>query len=200
MNSCVCDPSAEVTGFKLLHPAFCRSPGHLNSCPHACVVDILLPEPLTQPLESIVMNRTPQHALNIFFSFAIFIYVYVHVQERVCVYACVESHVCVCGGPKLTDVRNPHPLHYFSTLFIEAESLNQTQSPTTWLVSALWILPLPSEARLIGTTPRWHLQSVIRFWEFQLWLSCLCGVRLTTEAAPSPPCCLVAGCQMGYNM
>lgn len=65
-------------------------PGHLNSSPQACMVDILLPEPLTQPLESIiVMNEKPHNVLYIFFSFAIFIYVYVGVQERVCVHACV---------------------------------------------------------------------------------------------------------------
>lgn len=71
----VYDPSAEVTGLVLQHPAFCRmGPGHLNSSPQACMVDILLPEPLTQPLESIiVMNEKPHNALYIFFSFAIFI-------------------------------------------------------------------------------------------------------------------------------
>lgn len=84
------------------------------------------------------------------------------------------------------DVRNPHPLHYFSTLFIESVSLNQTQSPTIWLVFALWTLPLPSEARLIDTVASRHLQYVVRFWEFQLWLLCLCGMCLTTESAPQP--------------
>lgn len=76
----------------------------------------------------------PRQLHSLYFFSSVCVCVCIHISLYVCIHIWGHTHMCICEHGSLRFITGIIIRHHSATLFIEAGSLNQTQSLRRWLV------------------------------------------------------------------